>query len=86
MGMFDVVVFNNNKGNLIRLQFKNGHKALDEYHIGDDIDIADSIYFCHEGAFVVFGGKIVAAFDKNEQFMFDKWDCSVKYPKINATF
>ncbi len=86
MGMFDVVVFKNNKGNLVQLQFKNGHKTLDEYHIGDDIPIADSIYFCHEGAFVVFGGKIVAAFDKNEPFLLDKWDSNMKYPNVKASF
>ena len=84
--MFDTVVFNNKKGDLIQLQFKNGHKVLDEYHVGDNIGIADAIYYCHEGAFVVFGGKIVAAFDKNESFMLDKWDNNIKYPNIKATF
>ena len=39
--MFDTIIFENKKGKQIQLQFKNGQKVLDEYHIGDDIDIED---------------------------------------------
>ncbi len=86
MGMFDTIIFENKKGKQIQLQFKNGQKVLDEYHIGDDIDIEDSIYFGHEGSFVVFGGKIVAAFDKDDNLLFDKWGNILDYPNIMGNF
>lgn len=86
MGMFDTVIFENKGGKEIKLQFRNGQKVLDEYHIGDDIYIPDSIYFGHEGAFVVFGGKIVAAFDKDDNFLFDKWNNNLDFPDIMGNF
>jgi hypothetical protein len=86
MGMFDTIIFENKKGEKIQLQFKNGQKTLDEYYIGDDIDIADSIYFGHEGAFVVFRGKIVAAFDKDDGVLFDKWNNNLDFPDIMGNY
>jgi len=86
MGMFDTVVFRNTKNESVQIQFKNSECVLDEYHIGDSIDLKDAMYFGHEGAFVEFGGKIVAAFDTQEQFMINKWNKPVQYPNILATF
>jgi hypothetical protein len=86
MGMFDMVVFKNTKNETVQIQFKNGERVLDEYHIGDAIDLKDAMYFGHEGAFVVFEGKIVAAFDAQEQFMINKWNNPIQYPDILSTF
>lgn len=86
MGMFDMVVFENTKGEKVQIQFKNSECVLDEYHIGDTINLKDAIYFGFEGAFVVFEGKIVAAFDKQESFMINKWNNPIQYPDILSTF
>lgn len=43
------------------------------YNLGDKIPLFDGIHFGYEGAFIVKENIIVAIFDSDEPFMFDKW-------------
>jgi len=51
------------------VQLKTGPCILQEYHIGDEVDISDGLHFGYEGCVVVVGRKLVAVTDK----MYDKW-------------
>lgn len=53
---------------------------MDNYSIGDFITLDDGIYFGHEGAFIVYEKKIVAAFDKEEILLKTKWGSDIPYP------
>lgn len=59
------------------LQYKVGELFCANYQIGDSIDVRDGIYMCHEGAFAVVEGRVVAAFD--EERILDKWGSKFHY-------
>lgn len=86
MGMYDTVLFKNKKGVKTEIQFKNSDCEMEEYRIGDTINLEDGIYFAIEGAFVVYANVIVAAFDKEEHPLRNKWDGKIKYPDLVSGF
>ena len=82
MGMFDSVVFTNKSGETREIQFKFGDCNLIEYSIGDSVDFSDGIYFDYSGCFVVFDEVIVAAFDKEDYPIINKWGNYIDFPSI----
>lgn len=79
MGMFDSVVFNDKAGNEVEMQFKSGECILKCYDIGAKVeDMNDGIHFCHEGAFVIYEGVIVAAFSNEDKALYNKWGGRIK--------
>ena len=88
MGAYNTVSFKSTHAGeeyegFAEIQFKSGECTLADYAIGDKIDLWDGIHFAHEGAFVVFAGVIVAAFDERAPFLFNKWGGKVQYPELN---
>lgn len=84
MGAYDQINFKNTKGKERSIQFKNGECKGKTYSIGRYIELENGVYFGNEGAFVVFDNKVVAAFDKDEQFMIDKWGGVLDYPELES--
>lgn len=84
MGSLDIIEFENKNNKNIELQFKNllSNSMNNYYKINDNINLEDGIYFCLEGCFIIYNKKIVAAFDKNEEFLFDKWNNKLEYPDL----
>ena len=82
MGMFDFVVFTDKSGETREIQFKFGDCNLIEYSIGDSVDFSDGIYFDYDGCFVVFNEVIVAAFDKEDYPIINKWGNYIDFPSI----
>lgn len=83
MGMYDSILFNNSKGETIDIQFKCGLCECLEYNIGDKIALDDGIYFGNEGSFVVFKGEIVAAFERDKEFLRTKWGGAIPFPTMH---
>lgn len=84
MGIYNTINFTNKKGEDTYIQSKNGDPCAINYNIGDLIHLNDGIYFGHEGSFVVYQGRLVAAFDSEEQHLFDKWDRPLEYPDLQS--
>lgn len=84
MGMYDSVWFKNASGEDIEIQFKSGERAGINYEIGQNIPLADGLHFGFEGCFVINQNKIVAIFDSETTFMFDKWGNSLPFPDIDS--
>ena len=84
MGIYNTIHFINKAGEKTQIQSKNGEPALYNYEIGNPIDIEDGIYFTQDGSFVVYNGKIAAAFDSEEPHLYDKWDRLLEYPDLNS--
>jgi len=82
MGLYDNIKFKNPEDKDIILQTKVLDRSLQTYKIGDIINSTDGIFFCHEGAYVVFNSVIVAAFDSNLQYLYDKWGNDLKHPNL----
>ena len=78
MGTFNIVYTKDGDG----LQYKVGGLFGRDYDIGDKIAIADGVYLCFEGAFVVKDSIVVAAFPEKE--IFDKWGARFDLDKINS--
>lgn len=84
MGIYNTIVFKNSKGEDCYIQSKNGDYNMNAYEVSSEIEIPDGIYFGHEGSFVVYLGKVVAAFDESEQHLYDKWDRPLEYPDLQS--
>lgn len=84
MGFYNTIHFTNKAGEDTYIQSKNGDPCARSYSIDDLIHLDDGIYFGHEGSFVVFQGRLVAAFDVDEQHLYDKWDRPLEYPDLHA--
>ena len=56
MGLYDNIKFKNPEDKDVILQTKVLDRSLQTYKIGDIINSTDGIFFCHEGAYVVFNG------------------------------
>lgn len=84
MGIYNTIYFTNKAGEKIQIQSKNGDPAMYDYEIGNLIHIPDGIYFTQDGSFVVYDGRVVAAFDCDEQHLFDKWDRPLEYPDVQS--
>lgn len=81
--MYDTVWIKDAKGEDVDLQFKCGENICQDYNVGDAIQLANGIYFCYGGAFVVSESKIVAAFHEESNFMFNKWGGVIQPPNID---
>ncbi len=81
MGMYDTVWFKDATGEDIGIQFKSGERICADYNVGDKIPIADGVHFEYDACFVVYHGKVVAAFDKGG--LYNKWGGRVSYPNID---
>lgn len=84
MGFYNTIHFTNKAGEDTYIQSKNGDPCAMSYSIGDLIHLDDGIYFGHEGSFVVYQGRVVAAFDSEEQHLFDKWDRPLEFPDLQS--
>lgn len=84
MGVYNTIHFKNKKEEAVSIQSKNGDPCAYTYNIGDLFHLEDGIYFGLEGSFVVFKGRLVAAFDVDEQHLYDKWDRPLEYPDLHA--
>lgn len=82
--MYDVLHFENNKGQDVEMQFKNGDCIGQYFNIGDEIHLEDGIYFCSQGAFVVLERMVRKAFTRDESILFDKWGNRIEYPKLKS--
>ncbi len=85
--MFDTVYHTDKQLNEIAIQFKTGECLLKEYHLNDDIDLLDGIYYGYhddedDGCFVVFDKKIVAIFSNKEPVHFSKHGDRLPFPII----
>lgn len=85
MGMFDTVEFTNKKGEESEVQFKCGRCLGYVYKIGDNIPLDDAIYCDWGSCFVVYNGKVVAAFDEDEVPFMHKRGFPLKFPDLNAS-
>lgn len=84
MGVYNTIIFKNKKEEEVFIQSKNGDPCAYTYNIGDLSHLEDGIYFALEGSFVVFKGRLVAAFDSEEQHLYDKWDRPLEYPDLQS--
>lgn len=84
MGVYNTINFTNKAGEEMQIQTKNGEPNMYNYEIGNLIDISDGIYFTQDGSFVVYDGRIVAAFDCEEPHLYDKWDRPLEYPDVQS--
>lgn len=84
MGVYNTINFKNKKEEEVFIQSKNGDPCMYAYNIGDLLHLEDGIYFGLEGSFVVFEGRLVAAFDSEEQHLYDKWDRPLDYPDLHS--
>lgn len=84
MGVYNTINFKNKKGEEVSIQSKNGDTAMYSFEIGNQIELEDGIYFGLEGSLVVFQGRLVAAFDSEEQHLYDKWDRPLDYPDLHS--
>ena len=84
MGVYNTINFKNKAEEDTYIQSKNGDPCAMSYNVGDLIHLDDGIYFGYEGSFVVYQGRLVAAFDSEEQHLFDKWDRPLEYPDLQS--
>lgn len=84
MGVYNTINFKNKQGEDCFIQSKNGDPYMNNYAIGNLIEIEDGIYFTQDGSFVVYEGRVVAAFDVEEQHLYDKWDRPLEYPDLQS--
>lgn len=75
MGVYDSVFVKSKKGEEIELQLKNSEdRCMRVFQIGDPVPWPDGIIVCLEGAVVVSGGVLVAAFAEEDRPFYDKWN------------
>lgn len=84
MGMYDSVWFKGANGEDVEIQFKHGERVCNNYELGQNIPLPDGLHFGFEGCFVVNNNKVVAVFDSERKFIFDKWGNLLPYPDINS--
>jgi len=53
------------------IQLKAGECQMFDYHVGEDVPLADGVYVAYEGLVVVKSGKLLMTFP--EGFLYNKW-------------